>query len=70
VQRLAHEKEGAIVGGITVRRITLHLVDLPLPLGRWGQREDAARMALSLACDDSSWITGQFFVVDGGFTAA
>ncbi len=40
-----------------------------IPLGRWGQPEDVARMALFLACDDSSWITGQFFVVDGGFTA-
>jgi NAD(P)-dependent dehydrogenase (short-subunit alcohol dehydrogenase family) len=40
-----------------------------IPLGRWGQPEDVAKMALFLACDDSSWITGQFFVVDGGFTA-
>jgi NAD(P)-dependent dehydrogenase (short-subunit alcohol dehydrogenase family) len=40
-----------------------------IPLGRWGQPEDVARMALFLASDESSWITGQFFVVDGGFTA-
>jgi NAD(P)-dependent dehydrogenase (short-subunit alcohol dehydrogenase family) len=40
-----------------------------IPLGRWGQPEDVAKMALFLACDDSSWITGQFFVVDGGYTA-
>jgi NAD(P)-dependent dehydrogenase (short-subunit alcohol dehydrogenase family) len=40
-----------------------------IPLGRWGEPEDVARMALFLASDDSSWITGQFFVVDGGFTA-
>lgn len=40
-----------------------------IPLGRWGQPEDVAKMALFLASDDSSWITGQFFVVDGGFTA-
>src|SRR2546422_101257 len=29
-----------------------------IPLGRWGQPEDVARMALFLASDDSSWITG------------
>ena len=40
-----------------------------IPLGRWGEPEDVARMALFLAGDESSWITGQYFVVDGGFTA-
>ena len=40
-----------------------------IPLGRWGQPEDVARMALFLASPDSAWITGQFFVVDGGYTA-
>ncbi|MHB8506107.1 MAG: SDR family NAD(P)-dependent oxidoreductase, partial [Acidimicrobiales bacterium] len=40
-----------------------------IPLGRWGQPEDTAKMALFLASEDSSWITGQFFVVDGGYTA-
>lgn len=40
-----------------------------IPLGRWGRPEDVAKLALFLASDDSSWITGQFFVVDGGYTA-
>jgi NAD(P)-dependent dehydrogenase (short-subunit alcohol dehydrogenase family) len=40
-----------------------------IPLGRWGQPEDVAKMALFLASEDSSWITGQFFIVDGGYTA-
>lgn len=40
-----------------------------IPLGRWGQPEDVAKLALFLASDDSSWITGQFFVIDGGYTA-
>jgi NAD(P)-dependent dehydrogenase (short-subunit alcohol dehydrogenase family) len=40
-----------------------------IPLGRWGQPEDVAKMALFLASDDSSWVTGQMFVVDGGYTA-
>ncbi|HEX4214480.1 MAG TPA: SDR family NAD(P)-dependent oxidoreductase [Candidatus Dormibacteraeota bacterium] len=40
-----------------------------IPMGRWGQPEDVAKLALFLASDDSSWITGAFFVIDGGFTA-
>jgi len=40
-----------------------------VPLGRWGQPEDVARMALFLASDDASFITAAMFVVDGGFTA-
>jgi NAD(P)-dependent dehydrogenase (short-subunit alcohol dehydrogenase family) len=44
-------------------------VESHVPLGRWGQPEDVAKMALFLACDDSSWVTGAFFVIDGGYTA-
>jgi NAD(P)-dependent dehydrogenase (short-subunit alcohol dehydrogenase family) len=40
-----------------------------IPLGRWGQPDDIANMALFLASDESSWITGASFVVDGGYTA-
>jgi NAD(P)-dependent dehydrogenase (short-subunit alcohol dehydrogenase family) len=38
-------------------------------LGRIGEPLDVANMALFLASDDSRWITGQEFVVDGGFAA-
>jgi NAD(P)-dependent dehydrogenase (short-subunit alcohol dehydrogenase family) len=37
-----------------------------LPLGRIGEPEDIARVALFLAGADSSWMTGQTLVVDGG----
>jgi NAD(P)-dependent dehydrogenase (short-subunit alcohol dehydrogenase family) len=37
-----------------------------LPLGRIGEPEDIARVALFLAGDDSAWMTGQTLVVDGG----
>jgi NAD(P)-dependent dehydrogenase (short-subunit alcohol dehydrogenase family) len=37
-----------------------------LPLERLGESEDCARAALFLLCDDSSWITGETLVVDGG----
>ena len=41
-----------------------------LPMGRFGEAEEIARAALFLACDESSYITGSEFMVDGGLTAA
>ena len=38
------------------------------PLGRMGQPEDIAHMALFLISDQASWITGQAIAVDGGFS--
>ncbi|MFD6286227.1 SDR family NAD(P)-dependent oxidoreductase [Streptomyces sp. NPDC060205] len=39
------------------------------PLGRLGTLDDVVNAAVFLASDESAWITGQHFVVDGGFTA-
>lgn len=39
------------------------------PLGRLGTPEDVANMALFLASEESSFVTGAVFVVDGGLTA-
>jgi NAD(P)-dependent dehydrogenase (short-subunit alcohol dehydrogenase family) len=39
------------------------------PLGRFGTPEEIAQTALFLASNDSSYITGGVFTVDGGFTA-
>jgi NAD(P)-dependent dehydrogenase (short-subunit alcohol dehydrogenase family) len=39
-----------------------------IPLRRLGEPEDIASMALVLASDASSWMTGQVLVVDGGTT--
>ena len=39
-----------------------------IPLGRVGQPEDVARVALFLASDESEWVSGANIVVDGGLT--
>jgi NAD(P)-dependent dehydrogenase (short-subunit alcohol dehydrogenase family) len=47
----------------TARLTALH------PLGRLGEPEDIARALLFLVSADSSWMTGQALVIDGGFSA-
>jgi len=39
-----------------------------IPLGRLGKKEEVARLALFLASDDSSYITGEYITIDGGLT--
>ncbi|MBI4612370.1 MAG: SDR family oxidoreductase [Planctomycetes bacterium] len=39
-----------------------------IPLGRFGKPEDVVHAALFLASDESAWMTGTTFVVDGGIT--
>lgn len=38
-----------------------------MPLGRWGEPDDAARLILWLCSDDARWITGQTIDSEGGF---
>jgi NAD(P)-dependent dehydrogenase (short-subunit alcohol dehydrogenase family) len=45
------------------QRLAMH------PLGRFGQPEDVAGLAAFLASDESSWITGAAYTVDGGYSA-
>ncbi len=41
-----------------------------IPMGRWAEAEELARAALFLASDDSSFMTGQSLLVDGGIVSA
>lgn len=41
-----------------------------VPMGRFGEAHEMAKAALFLASDDSSYMTGTEFLVDGGITAA
>jgi len=40
------------------------------PMGRLGKAEEIALLALYLASDESAFVTGQEFIIDGGWTAA
>ena len=41
-----------------------------IPAGRFGEPRDIANAALYLASEESDWVTGTEFLVDGGITAA
>jgi len=42
-------------------------VEAQTPLGRIGQPQDIASAVVFLASSDSSWITGETFVISGGY---
>jgi NAD(P)-dependent dehydrogenase (short-subunit alcohol dehydrogenase family) len=50
------------------RQVYDGLVDLH-PIGRLGKAEEVAELALFLASDKASFVTGSYHLVDGGYTA-
>ena len=40
-----------------------------IPMQRYAEPEEIARVMLYLACDDSAWVTGSVNMADGGMTA-
>ena len=60
------ETEGTRSAGIAESEMRKQ-VEAQTPLRRIGQPRDIAGVAVFLASDDSSWITGETFVISGGY---
>ena len=59
------ETEGTHTAGIMGSDFEKQMIDRT-PLGRLGQPDDIAKVAVFLASDDSGWITGERITVSGG----
>ena len=70
----AHKKVrcNALVPGAVENRQPKYLkknVSKKIPLGRWAKKDEYKRGLVFLAKDDSSYMTGQLLIMDGGRTA-
>jgi 3-oxoacyl-[acyl-carrier protein] reductase len=62
------ETEGTHAAGVIGSDFEKQMVS-GTPLGRLGQPDDIAKVAVFLASDDSSWLTGEKIKASGGFSA-
>lgn len=60
------ETEGARSAGVTESDLRRQ-VEAQTPLGRIGQPRDISGAVVFLASDDSSWVTGETFLISGGY---
>lgn len=60
------ETEGAVKAGVVGSDFEKQIVS-NTPLGRFGQPDDIAKVAVFLASDDSAWLTGERITAAGGY---
>ena len=60
------ETEGTLSAGIKGSDFEKEMI-AETPLGRFGQPDDIARVAVFLASDDSAWLTGERLNASGGY---
>ncbi len=68
MMRSLEEMRAGAEPGFTVEQIKQHHA-ARIPMKRYGEPEEVARLMLFLASDDSSFCTGGVYMVDGGISA-
>jgi 3-oxoacyl-[acyl-carrier protein] reductase len=62
-------RAGLGIKGLTRGAFTAEDIERRTPMGRFGEPDEVARVAVFLASDEASYITGSHVTVDGGWVA-